>query len=162
MPTKKKQDLLEKGIMKLLVININLSHLWSDLQNNITKCHSSTCIHGELYYRTRKWKNIKTCKTVVTLFTFSRIFAFMVFWSSYNKKVNQKVKKQSVYFRMFVSVLWGAGLGKRLTRSQELRLCPWALYMYMPSSYTKYLVLLTKRPELLFVSQSSAKNSGTL
>ena len=38
---------LEKGIMKFLIININLSHLWSNLQNKITFImqfhHINTC-----------------------------------------------------------------------------------------------------------------------
>lgn len=39
-------DSLEKGVVKLLIININLAHLWSDLQNNkyeitVTPAHTT-------------------------------------------------------------------------------------------------------------------------
>ena len=83
------ENSLEKGIMKFLIININLSHLWSNLQNNITfiiqfhHINRSTC----LTITQERWKQLKQ---PWQCFTFSLIFAFMVFWSSCNEQ-NQTI-----------------------------------------------------------------------
>ena len=79
------ENSLEKGIMKFLIININLSHLWSNLQNNIMFIIQFHHINTSMPFTITqgRWKHLKQ---LWQCFTFSLIFAFMVFWSSCNGK----------------------------------------------------------------------------
>lgn len=78
--------------MKLLIVNVNLSHLWSDLKSNARETNTvipawknTLCHHKFLLME----KMIKTPHLSIVSTTFSLIFAFMVFWSSCDHQQKQ-------------------------------------------------------------------------